>query len=101
MPHAEMSEEALLCGGTVVHLVPDDHPGISEVKWCVNRFKPFLIIDPQPDANPGERDAEEVIELHRVTVERFRELLYSGDVMLPSMTTGFMGLDWLKENGYL
>lgn len=25
----------------------------------MNRFVPFLAIDPQPDLNPGSRDAEE------------------------------------------
>ncbi len=34
-------------GGEVVALLPDDHPGQSELKWSRNAFKPFLIIDPQ------------------------------------------------------
>ena len=28
-------------------LLEDSHPGIAEVKWCRNRFKPFLCIDPK------------------------------------------------------
>ena len=43
----------------MVELLPPDHPGIAEVKWCANRFTPFLCIDPVPAADPGARDAEE------------------------------------------
>lgn len=31
---AELSEEAHLEGGTWQPLVPEEHPGIAEVKWC-------------------------------------------------------------------
>lgn len=37
----------MLVGGEVVALLPEDHPGQSELKWSRNAFKPFLIIDPQ------------------------------------------------------
>ncbi|KAK9802841.1 hypothetical protein WJX73_005715 [Symbiochloris irregularis] len=59
---AEMSEEAHLEGGDWHPLTPAGHPGIPEVKWCANRFTPYLCIDPQEAAVPGARDAEEVIE---------------------------------------
>mmetsp|Transcript_36821 Transcript_36821/g.94154 ORF Transcript_36821/g.94154 Transcript_36821/m.94154 type:complete len:270 (-) Transcript_36821:96-905(-) len=47
---AELSEEARLCGGELVRLLPEGHPGISEGKWCLNRFTPFLVINPQVSA---------------------------------------------------
>jgi hypothetical protein len=51
--------QAWLAGGDWHRLLPADHEGLPEVKWCMNRFVPFLAIDPQPDPNPGSRDAEE------------------------------------------
>jgi hypothetical protein len=51
--------QAWLAGGEWHRLLPVDHAGLPEVKWCMNRFVPFLAIDPQPDLNPGSRDAEE------------------------------------------
>ena len=51
--------QTLLEGGELVELLPPDHPGIAEVKWCANRFTPFLCIDPVQAAAPGARDAEE------------------------------------------
>lgn len=51
--------QAWLAGGEWHRLLPADHPGLPEVKWCMNRFVPFLAVDPQPDLNPGSRDAEE------------------------------------------
>merc|ERR1711908_55971 len=33
----ELSEEALLEGGSIHRLLPEDHPGILESKWCRNR----------------------------------------------------------------
>ena len=39
------------------------HPGIAEVKWCANRFTPFLCIDPAAAAVLGKQDAEEFIEV--------------------------------------
>lgn len=39
--------QAVLKGGKMIALTPPGHPGISEVKWCMNRFIPFLCIDPE------------------------------------------------------
>ena len=52
--------QALLTGGRWLPLLPAGHPGLSEVKWCMNRFAPFLVIDPHNDDMPGTRDLEEV-----------------------------------------
>lgn len=43
--------QAHLKGGEIIRLIPDDHPGIPEVKWCKNRFTPFLVIDPEVICN--------------------------------------------------
>jgi len=39
--------QAHLSGGEWVELLSAEHPGIAEVKWCRNRFRPFLCIGPQ------------------------------------------------------
>lgn len=39
--------QAHLSGGRWVELLEPEHPGIAEVKWCRNRFRPFLCIAPQ------------------------------------------------------
>ena len=52
--------QAMLAGGEWHQLVPEGHPGLAEVKWCMNRFIPFLVVDPKPDPQPGSRDAEEL-----------------------------------------
>ena len=55
----------------------------------------------QADADPGDRDAEEFIEVHRVSVPQLRQLLAHADVLLPTMTTCYMALDRLAQLGYL
>ncbi len=39
--------QAHLSGGEWVELLAPEHPGIAEVKWCRNRFRPFLCIGPK------------------------------------------------------
>lgn len=55
--------QAELEGGEWVDLLGPDHPGIAEVKWCANRFTPFLCIDPEKASAKGKQDAEEFIEV--------------------------------------
>jgi hypothetical protein len=55
---SELSEEAGLGGGHWVRLIPEDSDGVSELKWCRNRFVPFLCINPNSDETPQERDPE-------------------------------------------
>ena len=55
----------------------------------------------QADAAPGSRDAEEFIEVHRVSVPQLRQLLAHADVLLPTMTTCYMALDRLAQMGHL
>ncbi|KAG2499483.1 hypothetical protein HYH03_002430 [Edaphochlamys debaryana] len=94
---AEMREEAMLMGGEVVPLLPDDHPGQSEVKWSRNSFKPFLFIDPQPDpSGHAARDAEEhTIEVSRISISELRSLMLGGQMMLPSIFTCYLALEAL------
>ncbi|KAF5827934.1 hypothetical protein DUNSADRAFT_18519 [Dunaliella salina] len=93
--------QALLKGGDLVRLIPEDHPGFAEVKWCANRFVPFLVIDPKVDPKPGARDAEEFIEVKRVGVEAFRNMSDGGDLMLPSMVTANLALKFLEKKGLI
>lgn len=94
---AELSEEAHLAGGEV-HRLLDCPEGIAEVKWCRNRFTPFIVISPEKDENPGHRDQEEFIEVERVSIAELKSLLRSGDMMLPSVTTAYWAFEWLEEH---
>lgn len=99
---AELSEESALTGGTLVRLLPADHPGLLESKWSCNRFTPFLAIDPRADAQPGERDAEEAgMTVHRVPLAQLEELLYGQDVLLPSVVTAQLALRELRKRGLI
>ena len=55
--------QAQLEGGEWVDLLGPGHPGIAEVKWCANRFTPFLCIAPTAATEAGKQDAEEFIEV--------------------------------------
>ncbi|KAJ3089092.1 hypothetical protein HK102_007225 [Quaeritorhiza haematococci] len=99
---SELSEEAHLTGGTWHRLIPDSTPGIAEVKWCRNRFVPFLVLDPELDTDPKQRDAEELIDVHHtVTLEQLKSYILRGIVALPSVQTAVMAMEWLKQNGYI
>eukprot|EP00960_Hanusia_phi_P059003 764046-Hanusia_phi.AAC.12 len=77
----ELSEECALRGGKWIKLIPDGHPGVRnpllifflsallviEAKWAATRFTPFLVIDPEEDDNPLEKDEEEY--MHRARYE--------------------------------
>lgn len=99
---AELSEEVHLTGGELLPLLPEGHPGIAETKWCANVMVPFLVIDPEHDPCPASRDAEEhTLQVLRMKLSDFKKLLYSGDMMLPSITTAHMALEKLQERGLL
>ena len=53
----------------------------------------------QVDRQTGSssRDLEEVIEVQRFSIADLRQLMVSGDMLLPSVATCFMALDRLKE----
>ena len=140
-----------------MELLEPEHPGIAEVKWCRNRFRPFLCIGPQvrvphltllmaersakwcrrnvtdqahivrapgklspesqnvehgllpmgwralvmtgmqKDDAPGQRDAEEFIEVHRFDIAELRGMLTACDMLLPSMTTSFLAFNKLAS----
>ena len=63
-----LSLQAQLQGGEWVDLLGPSHPGIAEVKWCANRFTPFLCIGPSAAATAGKMDAEEFIEVSSNTI---------------------------------
>lgn len=91
-----MCIQAHLKGGKLINLLPDG-PGVPEVKWCANRFTPFIVLDPSIDEQPGARDKEEFIEVLRVGIPKLRELMRSGSMMLPSVSTCWWALEWLAE----
>lgn len=85
-------------------MLPSDYTsdGISELKWGKNRFIPFLCLDPIKDKNPMARDAEEYMEVvHDVTVDDLKKIITRAEVMLPSVQTIWMALEYLKENNHL
>jgi hypothetical protein len=101
---AELSEEALLrsphTNTSSWHclLESNDSPGIIEVKWCKNRFLPFIVVDAELDPRPGNRDKEEVfMEVMRVSVEEAKRLARSGEMLLPSVATIYLAIDWLES----
>lgn len=97
----ELSEEAQLQGGNLVKLIPDNHPGLLEVKWCRNRFTPFVLLDPEKDATPHPMDPEEVIEVLTVDIPTLKEIMYGGSMMLPSVVTCSMALKYLQDHCFL
>ncbi|KAI8823132.1 uncharacterized protein EV422DRAFT_494325 [Fimicolochytrium jonesii] len=98
----ELSEEMRLTGGEWISLLPQDHDGIGEVKWSRNRFIPFLVLDPVYDEHPRARDAEELIEIRRnVDIRDLKDIILRGEMMLPSVQTAWMGLDYLEKGGFL
>ncbi len=74
----ELNEEAQLVAGKTVKLIPGDHNGILETKWCRNRLHPFLNIDGIRSEKIVEKDAEEILLRHeRVTLKEFKKLINS------------------------
>ena len=55
----------------------------------------------QRDDSPGQRDAEEFIEVHRVDVSELRRMLVTHDMLRPSMTTSFLAFEKLQGLGHL
>lgn len=95
---SELSEEAKLKGGELLCLIPPDCEGISEVKWSQNHFKPYLAIDPVADPTPGTRDPEEIgVQVLRMSIPELMEVIYKGQMLLPSVTTSFMAIEELRR----
>ncbi|KAJ3105709.1 hypothetical protein HDU97_007686 [Phlyctochytrium planicorne] len=98
----ELSEEANLKDATLVPLLPKGHEGIMELKWCTNRFLPYLALDPVKDPNPLPRDAEELITIEwDVKISELENIILRGELTLPSVQTAYMGLNYLRKNGIL
>ncbi|KAI8074550.1 hypothetical protein BC940DRAFT_266506 [Gongronella butleri] len=99
----ELSEEARLTGGEWVCLMPEEQPdGISELKWGRNRFVPYLCLNPTPDPQPLRRDLEECIEVvNDVPIADLKRAITRGEMMLPSVQTSWMALEYLAEKNML
>ncbi|KAI8838347.1 hypothetical protein BC829DRAFT_364910 [Chytridium lagenaria] len=97
----ELSEEARLKGGKLVSLLPEGSEGIMEVKWCRNKFLPFVVVDPVLDVNPRERDAEDDHDSVRCNYKGTRSHHAERELALPSVQTAYMGIAWLKDQNLL
>lgn len=54
-------------------------------------------MDPVDDDKPMERDYEEHIDIIRdVSVNELKQFIMKGEMMLPSVQTAWMALDYLK-----
>ena len=62
------NSQAHLRGGEWVDLLPGGMPGPPESKWCQNRLRPYLCLGPEPDAAPGDQEAEEYIEVGQLVL---------------------------------
>ena len=62
-----------------------------------NSLLPLFQVDPAP----GLRDREEVIEVHRLDLQELRQLIASGNMLLPSVCTCFMALEHLASLGLI
>lgn len=110
---AELAEEARLEGGAWHCLLPDGHGGLSEGKWCLNRFVPFVVSGARPmaAAEAPMRDAEEeLMEVHTVSLERLESILFgapgqggdaAGEMLPPSAVTCHRALRWLRQQGQI
>ncbi|ORX49917.1 hypothetical protein DM01DRAFT_1409363 [Hesseltinella vesiculosa] len=99
----ELSEEARLTGGDWVCLLPpEQQDGISELKWGRNRFVPYLCLNPEIDAKPRQRDLEECIQVvNDVPIADLKRFITKGEMMLPSVQTCWMALEYLAEQNLL
>ena len=112
---AEMNEEAKLVGGRLVNLMQKksenegdrevgEEEGFIETKWCRNKFVPFLCVDPKDveEGQEGKLDVEEfALETFRVDLKELKRMMYSGEMMLPSIITCQMSLDYLVKSGLI
>lgn len=58
----------MLHGGAFVRLLPEQHPGLNEVKWSMNRFQPFLVISPEVRKDGWTRAQEHTHRQGRLTL---------------------------------
>ena len=100
---AELEEEARLAGGELTCLVDAaTHPGLTESKWCRNRFYPFVCVGTAPAIAPASRDDEEVaMRTCRVSLAELEHLAVSGDMLAPSVQTMYLALAWLRRRGVI
>lgn len=55
----------------------------------------------QPDNSPGQKDLEEFIEVVTVDLAKLKQTMYGGDMMLPSIVTCAMALEYLQARNLL
>ena len=67
------------------------------MKWSMNRFIPFICIDPGVTSDEDLRDEEEFILTQDVSLQEFKSLMLRGEMMLPSVQCGIMALDYIER----
>ena len=60
-------------------------------------WRATVVTGMQKDDAPGQRDAEEFIEVHRFDIAALKRMLTACDMLLPSMTTSFLAFDKLAS----
>ena len=60
-------------------------------------WRALVMTGMQKDDAPGQRDAEEFIEVHRFDIAELRGMLTACDMLLPSMTTSFLAFNKLAS----
>lgn len=94
---AEMSEEALLKGGTLLRLARD---GVAADKYSLNEFHYFLALDAHQDKRPGQRDEEEWISVQQgVPLDEVRGMVQRGELNTPHALLAMLALARLRELG--
>ena len=76
--------QAHLSGGQWLELLAPEHPGIAEVKWCRNRFRPFLCIAPHVKP-PSPLSCREINSIR--AMQRSFWVVPSGRLRMPGVIT--------------
>lgn len=72
------------------------------MKWSSNRFYPFLVIDPEIDTEPKQRDAEEFIELiPDQSIDSIEHRIFNGEMILASAQSYWMAKNYLQLNNLI
>lgn len=93
----ELEEEIHLAGGTWHNLT--DAP-LAMDKYATTLVHAYLVIDPEPVANPRPLDDEEEIEiLTNVSVDEIRAMIRRGEMNIVGSWAALLGLEKLRELG--
>lgn len=60
-----------------------------------------LLFMMQEDPNPCPKDFEEFIEVLHLSLDHLRQIMYSGNMLPPSIVTCAMAIQYLESHGLL